>query len=78
MPDAIPAAAGAPNPHLAPYEARGLKGRILSGVQPPSPVGERLSQAFTIIYFGFFLFMPWWSQMGKFKPVPNRVTFSAH
>ena len=34
MPDAIPAAAGAPNPHLAPYEARGLKGRILSGVQP--------------------------------------------
>ena len=24
----------APNPHLAPYEARGLKGRILSGVQP--------------------------------------------
>jgi tryptophanyl-tRNA synthetase len=24
----------APNPHLAPYTARGLKGRILSGVQP--------------------------------------------
>ncbi len=24
----------APNTHLAPYEARGLKGRILSGVQP--------------------------------------------
>ena len=26
--------AAAANPHLAPYEARGLKGRILSGVQP--------------------------------------------
>ncbi|MEZ5741245.1 MAG: hypothetical protein R3E68_18665 [Burkholderiaceae bacterium] len=48
------------------------------GVQAPSPVGERLSQAFTLIYFGFFLFMPWWSQMGTFKPVPDRVVFSAH
>jgi tryptophanyl-tRNA synthetase len=32
MPDV--AATAAPNPHLAQYEARGLKGRILSGVQP--------------------------------------------
>ena len=31
MPDA---SAPAPNTHLAPYAARGLKGRILSGVQP--------------------------------------------
>lgn len=48
------------------------------GVQPPSPVGERISQVCTVIYFGFFLLMPWWSAMGKFKPVPKRVTFSAH
>jgi tryptophanyl-tRNA synthetase len=36
MPDAPvpPADAPAANPHLAPYTARGLKGRILSGVQP--------------------------------------------
>jgi tryptophanyl-tRNA synthetase len=33
MPDAA-APATTPNPHLAPYEAKGLKGRILSGVQP--------------------------------------------
>ena len=33
MPDAATAAA-APNPHLAQYAAKGLKGRILSGVQP--------------------------------------------
>jgi len=32
MPDVTTAAA--PNPHLAPYIAKGLKGRILSGVQP--------------------------------------------
>src|SRR5262245_53789761 len=33
MPD-VTTGAAAPNPHLAPYAARGLKGRILSGVQP--------------------------------------------
>ena len=33
MPDASTGAA-APNPHLAQYAAKGLKGRILSGVQP--------------------------------------------
>ncbi len=48
------------------------------GVQPPSPVGERISQTLTIIYFGFFALMPWWSKMGTFKPVPDRVTFEAH
>ena len=48
------------------------------GVKPPSPVGERLSQVCTLIYFGFFLLMPWWSTMGKCKPVPSRVTFHPH
>ena len=32
MPDAVPA--NTANPHLAPYNARGLAGRIFSGVQP--------------------------------------------
>ena len=48
------------------------------GVQAPSPIGERISQVGTLLYFGFFLFMPWWSAMGKAKPVPDRVTFAAH
>jgi ubiquinol-cytochrome c reductase cytochrome b subunit len=48
------------------------------GVQPPSPAGERISQALTIAYFGFFVLMPWWSGIGEFKHVPDRVTFSAH
>ncbi|UUZ72832.1 cytochrome bc complex cytochrome b subunit [Polaromonas sp. P1(28)-8] len=48
------------------------------GVQPPSPIGERVSQIGTLFYFGFFLLMPWWSRLGTFKPVPNRVTFAAH
>jgi len=48
------------------------------GVQPVSSLGERLSQIGTVIYFGFFLLMPWWSRLGTFKTVPDRVTFAAH
>jgi ubiquinol-cytochrome c reductase cytochrome b subunit len=48
------------------------------GVKPPSPIGERVSQICTFIYFGFFLLMPWWSKMGTFKRVPDRVTFHPH
>jgi len=48
------------------------------GTQPPSPVGERVSQVGTLFYFGFFLLMPWWSRIGESKPVPTRVNFVAH
>jgi ubiquinol-cytochrome c reductase cytochrome b subunit len=48
------------------------------GVQPPSPIGERVSQVGTMFYFGFFLLMPWWSKLGTPKPVPDRVVFVAH
>lgn len=48
------------------------------GVQPPSAIGERISQIGTLIYFAFFLTMPIWSQMGEFKKVPERVNFTAH
>ena len=48
------------------------------GIQPPSPVGSIISQIGTILYFAFFLAMPIWSQIGTFKPVPERVTFTPH
>jgi len=48
------------------------------GVQPPSEIGTIVSQVGTLFYFGFFLLMPWWSQLGTFKPVPERVTFHPH
>jgi ubiquinol-cytochrome c reductase cytochrome b subunit len=48
------------------------------GVQPPSAVGERVSQVGTLFYFGFFLLMPIWSRLGEFKTPPERVTFAAH
>jgi ubiquinol-cytochrome c reductase cytochrome b subunit len=48
------------------------------GAQPPSEVGNYVSQVGTLVYLGFFLLMPWWSRQGQFKPVPERVTFAAH
>jgi ubiquinol-cytochrome c reductase cytochrome b subunit len=48
------------------------------GTQPPSPAFNYISQVGTLVYFGFFLLMPWWSRLGTFKPVPERVIFVAH
>ena len=48
------------------------------GIQPPSEIGTLIAQVGTIYYFGFFLLMPWWTQLGEFKQVPDRVTFAAH
>jgi ubiquinol-cytochrome c reductase cytochrome b subunit len=48
------------------------------GTQPPSAIGERVSQVGTLFYFGFFLLMPWWSRLGEAKTVPTRVNFAAH
>jgi len=48
------------------------------GIKPVSDLGTLISQAGTLFYFGFFLLMPWWSRIGEFKPVPDRVTFQPH
>jgi len=48
------------------------------GTQAPNEVFNIISQVGTLLYLGFFLLMPFWSRRGTFKPVPERVTFSAH
>ena len=56
------------------------------GIQPPGvwgvvagqDIAERVSQLFTLGYFGFFLLMPWWSRLGEFKQVPDRIVFAGH
>jgi ubiquinol-cytochrome c reductase cytochrome b subunit len=48
------------------------------GTEPPSPIGNLISQIGTLFYFGFFWLMPWWSRLGEFKTVPQRITFAAH
>ena len=48
------------------------------GTLPPSDIGGRVSQLGTLFYFGFFLLMPWWSSVGRFKTPPDRVIYHAH
>ncbi len=48
------------------------------GTLPPSDMGGRVSQLGTLFYFGFFLLMPWWSSIGRFKTPPDRVIYHAH
>jgi ubiquinol-cytochrome c reductase cytochrome b subunit len=43
------------------------------GTQLPDPLKTLVAQVGTVLYFAFFLLMPWWSQLGEFKPVPERV-----
>ncbi|MFW9611077.1 MAG: cytochrome b [Fluviibacter sp.] len=43
------------------------------GTQPPSFWGEKISQVCSLIYFGFFLAMPWYSKIDKYTIPPERV-----
>lgn len=44
------------------------------GMQPVTPINALLARVFTITYFGFFILMPWFTSIGKTKPVPIRIT----
>ncbi len=44
------------------------------GMISATPLRTLLSQIFTVLYFLFFLLMPWYSKIDKTKPVPERVT----
>ena len=44
------------------------------GMQSGSDLQKYLARVLTAFYFGFFIFMPWWSRIGATKPVPDRVT----
>jgi len=33
-----------------------------------------LAQIFTLVYFAFFLLMPWYTRMDRTRPEPQRVT----
>ena len=45
------------------------------GVLPPTPGRTLVSQICSVIYFAFFLLMPWYSKLDKCKPEPERVNF---
>jgi ubiquinol-cytochrome c reductase cytochrome b subunit len=44
------------------------------GMQSGSTTQTMIARVLTAFYFGFFIFMPFWSRMGATKPVPDRVT----
>ena len=44
------------------------------GTIPPSAAATTLAQACTVVYFAYFVLMPWYTRVEKTKPVPDRVT----
>ena len=44
------------------------------GVLAPTPGRTLLSQVCTVLYFAYFLLMPWYTSVEKTKAVPERVT----
>jgi len=44
------------------------------GTIPPSPGATLLAQVCTILYFSYFVLMPWYTRVERTKPVPDRVT----
>ena len=45
------------------------------GVLAPTPGRTLVSQICSVLYFAFFLLMPWYSKLDKCKPEPERVNF---
>ena len=48
------------------------------GLQPATPGYTNAARIFSVIYFAFFILMPWYSKADQTKPVPDRVTYHAH
>jgi ubiquinol-cytochrome c reductase cytochrome b subunit len=46
----------------------------ICGLKPPSGIYPTLAKVATILYFAFFLLMPWYTKFDSVKPVPERVT----
>jgi ubiquinol-cytochrome c reductase cytochrome b subunit len=48
------------------------------GLQPAEGLYVVLARIFAVLYFSYFLLMPWYTSIDKVKPVPERVVFHAH
>jgi len=44
------------------------------GTKNPTTTLTLMARFFTIVYFGFFILMPWYTKIDNTKPVPDRVT----
>jgi len=46
----------------------------LCGLKAPAGIFPTVAKVCTILYFAFFLLMPWYTRLDRAKPVPERVT----
>lgn len=46
----------------------------ICGLKPPSGIYPTVAKVCTVLYFAFFLLMPWYTKFDSVKPVPERVT----
>ncbi len=44
------------------------------GTQPATALYTNIARVLSVIYFGFFILMPWYTKIDKTKPEPERVT----
>ena len=47
------------------------------GLQPAQGVYVYMARVFSVIYFAFFLLMPYYTAIDRTKPVPDRVVYHA-
>ena len=47
------------------------------GLQAATPTYVMFARIFSVLYFAFFLLMPWYTAIDKTKPVPERVVYHA-
>jgi len=48
------------------------------GMKPPSDLYTLMGRVFSVMYFAFFVLMPWYTKIDPVKPVPERVTYEQH
>ncbi|HKU13740.1 MAG TPA: cytochrome bc complex cytochrome b subunit [Steroidobacteraceae bacterium] len=48
------------------------------GLKPATPAYTNAARIFALVYFAFFILMPWYTRVDQTKPVPERVTYHAH
>jgi ubiquinol-cytochrome c reductase cytochrome b subunit len=48
------------------------------GLQPATPAYTNAARVFAVVYFAFFILMPWYSKADRTRPVPERVTYHGH
>ncbi|MDJ0907774.1 MAG: cytochrome bc complex cytochrome b subunit [Woeseiaceae bacterium] len=47
------------------------------GLQPAEGIYVTMTRVFTVLYFAYFVLMPYYSAVDKTKPVPDRVVYNA-